>query len=67
MSFSLKLIPTCMQRLKDNAVRYTGHYHKYLFSLHKDVFEEMQQKKLDSGLTWNLFFEKYILEKEEKE
>lgn len=52
-----------MQRQKDDAVRYTGHYHKYLFSLHKETWEAMQRKKLDSGLTWNQFFEREILEK----
>jgi hypothetical protein len=45
--------------------RYTGHYHKYLFSLNKLTWEKMRQKKLNTGLTWNQFFEKYLLNLEE--
>jgi len=52
---------------EDDVCRYTGHYHKYLFSLNKETWEKMQRKKLDTGLTWNLFFEKYLLLNEKED
>lgn len=52
---------------KDDVCRYTGHYHKYLFSLSKDTWEAMKQLKLRSGLTWNQFFEVYVIEKNKED
>lgn len=52
---------------KDDECRYTGHYHKYLFSLAKTTWDTMNRMKLRSGLTWNLFFITYLIEKNKEE